>query len=303
MVLPQVTAVVVTHNPQITALKSLIEAIKPQIYELIVVDNASDNAASVASLANYFHYLPQIENRGLGVAHNIGIRRSLQNGSEAVLLLDQDSLPAKSMVEQLLAARETLGSEARISALGSVYTQGRGDTRSCFVRFGKWGFRRVCCQLNQHHTHILPADFLISSGSLFTKEALLNVGLMDEGLFIDHVDTEWFLRARSLGFNCYGVCSACMQHRLGSKVYTVTIGRKRHIPQHPPFRYYYIFRNSIALYRRDYCGKLWKWNDLHRLIQIVLWFGIVVGPRRQNLRMMLRGIRDALLGRSGKMPI
>ena len=39
---------------------------------------------------------------------------------------------------------------------------------------------------------------LISSGCLIPLSAIDTIGEMDEELFIDHVDTDWFLRAKSL---------------------------------------------------------------------------------------------------------
>ena len=93
---------------------------------------------------------------------------------------------------------------------------------------------------------------LISSGALFPREALLELGLMDEGLFIDHIDTEWFLRAKDRGWRVFGVCDAVMDHGLGERTVMVWLGRWRYLPVHQPFRYYYIYRNSVLLYRRSY---------------------------------------------------
>jgi rhamnosyltransferase len=147
----------------------------------------------------------------------------------------------------------------------------------------------------------VPADFLISSGTLFNLDAIDKVGQMDESLFIDHVDTEWFLRARSLGMRAYGVCDAVMQHGLGEQTHRITLGRQRNVPQHKPFRYYYIFRNSVALYRRGYASALWKWNDLQRLIMIAVMFGAWKSPRWQNLKMMGKGIWHGLRGVTGPL--
>jgi len=140
----------------------------------------------------------------------------------------------------------------------------------------------------------------ISSGSLIALETLDHVGVMDEGLFIDHVDTEWFLRARSKGYKAFGSCKAIMGHGLGENTHQVNIGgRKRNVPQHKPFRYYYIFRNSILLYKRRYASTLWKWNDIQRLGMIFIMFGFIVGPRRENLSMMLKGIFHGVIGKQG----
>jgi rhamnosyltransferase len=140
---------------------------------------------------------------------------------------------------------------------------------------------------------------------LIALSAIDDIGLMDEGLFIDHVDTEWFLRAKSKGYQAFGVCGAVMQHGLGEQTHQVSLltargrGRQRNVPQHKPFRYYYIFRNSILLYKRNYASGLWKWNDSQRLLMIAVMFGVFKAPRWKNLKMMYKGLIDGAKGVSG----
>ena len=61
---------------------------------------------------------------------------------------------------------------------------------------------------------------------------------MEEALFIDQVDTEWCLRARSMGYRVFGACGAILEHRLGEAYYRIWFGRWRQLPRHKPFRYY-----------------------------------------------------------------
>jgi rhamnosyltransferase len=132
--------------------------------------------------------------------------------------------------------------------------------------------------------------------------ALDAIGDMDASLFIDHVDTEWVLRAKSKGWLSFGHCKARMFHSLGEHRIRFWLGRWRDIPVHKPFRYYYIFRNSIVLHRRDYMGMHWKWVDMIRLLQIVIFMGLIPNERRNKISMIFRGIRDGVRGVTGKMP-
>jgi rhamnosyltransferase len=45
-----------------------------------------------------------------------------------------------------------------------------------------------------------------------------DVGLMREGFFVDYVDTEWGLRAKTIGLDICGVFSVQMQYRMGLSV-------------------------------------------------------------------------------------
>ena len=103
-------------------------------------------------------------------------------------------------------------------------------------------FKRLDCD---QADAVVNVDFLLSSGSLLPLSALANIGLMDESLFIDHVDTEWCFRAKAHGFQLFGVCDAVMTHALGERRKEIWFLRQRVVPFHKPFRYYYMFRNSF----------------------------------------------------------
>jgi rhamnosyltransferase len=149
---------------------------------------------------------------------------------------------------------------------------------------------------------VLAVDFLISSGSLIPLEVLAEVGGMDESMFIDQVDTDWYLRAKSFGYHAIGVCDAVMEHRLGSRTIPLRLLRKRAIPVHSPLRLYYIVRNSLLMYRKPYAPWRWAVYDLKRLLFIIVFFSVASAPRLQNAQKMARGFWDGLLGRKGRYP-
>ena len=302
----RILAVVVSFNPRIESLAVLLQSLVQQQVATLVVDNASQNQAEVqaacTAAGDSIDFSPQAQNLGLGAAHNIGIRTAQQRGCAQILLLDQDSVPLKDMVANLATALDIKQSnQPPVAAVGATYLNADNGSESFFVRFGWFKFRRQYCG-QRDADGCVQADFLISSGSLIDLEAIEAIGLMDEGLFIDHVDTDWFLRAGSKGYSMYGVCDAVMQHGLGENTHQINIGgtRQRNVPQHKPFRYYYIFRNSVLLYRRPYSNRLWRWNDLQRLLLIVLMFAVFKSPRAENARMMWRGLLDGIRGRQGK---
>ncbi|NND81962.1 MAG: glycosyltransferase family 2 protein [Gammaproteobacteria bacterium] len=310
----RVLAVIVCYNPNIEALKVQLKALREQQVAALLVDNASSNIAALEvllkDLGENISLRRLAQNMGLGAAHNLGVSVARDHGYTHVLLLDQDSVPLPGMVDKLLQAWVSKQQQLRegrensaigLSAVGASYLNADTGSESFFVRFGLIKFQRNYCS-QQDTDGCIEADFLISSGSLIALQTLDEIGLMDESLFIDHVDTEWFLRARSMGYRAYGVCGARMQHGLGETTHQIRIGRRRNVPQHKPFRYYYIFRNSVLLYRRGNAAAVWKWNDLQRLLMIAFWFGLVKGPRLGNLRMMGKGVMHGLRGTSGPMP-
>jgi len=298
----EVCAVVVTFHPDLAVLECALEALAPQVSRVVVVDNGS-TAAGVAAIdrlpgAGRRTVLALGDNFGVAAAHNRGIDWARRQGFGYVLLLDQDSEPAPGMVQSLLEAHVEASRRRRVSAVGPRYVDRERGFSSYFVRFGLLTFRRIFCDGSER---LIETDFLISSGALISIDALDAIGGMDEALFIDHVDTEWFLRARSLGFASFGVCAAEMRHSLGNDTIRLPLLGNRNIPVHSPLRHYYVFRNSVLLMKRPYPPAAWRANNLFRLSASFLVFMLFAPRRLARLAMIAKGIGHGLRNRSGRL--
>lgn len=300
-----ILAVIVTYHPDQFTLQQQLEALLPQVSGAVIVDNGSSKThlswlSELCQQQERLTLIPLEKNFGIAKAQNEGITWAKAQGAEFVLLMDQDSQPAPDMVALLLSGYKRLSAMGnKVSAIGPKFVDVDSGRISQHVRFGWLSVARIHCDTALVKT---PVDFLIASGSLIPIQVLDNVGLMDESLFIDHVDTEWILRAKGMGYAAFGHCSALMYHSLGEHRIRFWFGRWRDIPIHKPFRYYYIFRNSIVLYKREYMGWHWKWVDLIRLFQVTVFMGIVANERRKKIKMIWRGVVAGLRSESGKMP-
>jgi rhamnosyltransferase len=137
---------------------------------------------------------------------------------------------------------------------------------------------------------LVECDFLISSGMLIPVDVLSVVGGMEEALFIDHVDTEWCLRASDKGYACFGVGDAWMEHQLGTGSRIVWLGRWRRVPLHPPERCYFIARNGVKLLQRPYMPAAWKRHTILRMIGLMLFNGVLSCGGLARLKGFLRGL-------------
>ncbi|MFM0380146.1 glycosyltransferase family 2 protein [Paraburkholderia strydomiana] len=290
-----VVAIVVSYEPDLEHLSKVLTAVASQTDHVVVVDNGSrkDVGGLVSGLDDpRLQFLPMGKNLGIAAAHNAGIRWARDWGSKYVLLMDQDSLPDPGMVARLCSANEMLESTGnRVAAIGPRFRDSDSGRLADHVKFGKWRIERASCSSGEQ---IVKVDFLISSGSLIRTQTLNVVGDMDEALFIDHVDTEWVLRARAKGYLTWGHCDAVMTHSLGETRRRIWLGRWRDVPIHKPFRYYYIFRNSLLLQRRDYPCREWKRVDRVRLLQLASFIVLFHPQRLAALRMMSRGLWNGL---------
>ncbi|WP_166224510.1 glycosyltransferase family 2 protein [Pseudomonas atagonensis] len=300
---PSICAVVITFHPDLDRLEQLICSLATQVNTIVIVDNGSfeslDDFAAAQNLPDQLVVLSLDDNFGIAHAQNVGIDYARKVRSSHVILFDQDSCPEPTMTAELYqSAFELQQSGVRLAAVAPAYKDSEQGSLSSFVRVGLFGFKRLACTEGDR---VVEADFLIASGSLIPMSVIDDVGEMDASLFIDHVDTEWCFRAKSKGYKLFGVCQAEMLHSLGDRRIRVWFLRWRTIPYHSPFRYYYMFRNSVLLQRRSYMPVNWKVADLTRCIVVFLFFGIFSSSRSASLKMMLRGFRDGLKGVTGKI--
>jgi rhamnosyltransferase len=299
----KVHAIVVTFNPEWDVLLREFALLAPQVDKIWLVDNASSQSLAVwvsgLPWAGKLELVQMSANLGLGAAQNAGIQLARAAGASHVLILDQDSEPMPDMVDRLLAASDRLQSSGvRLAAVAPVYADSATGPASGFVRLGWLDFKKQTTLPGQD---VVEADFVISSGSLVPVSVLDDIGPMDESLFIDHVDTEWCLRAQSKGYRLFGVPDARMVHTLGDRRTRIWFLRWRNVPYHSPFRYYYILRNSLLMQRRPYMPLKWRVAELIRCCRVVCFYGLFAPQRGACLRMMWRGIVDGLRAVSGPM--
>ena len=296
----RICAVVVTFQPDPRLLRENLLACHSQVDCVVVIDNASDPEIQnhIKELAHEVgcEVLQLPENIGIAAAQNQGVTWARVNCCDAIVFFDQDSKPARGMVDGLKnAMRKLTVDNVQVAAVGPTLLDRRTGRYTPFVRIGL--FRVIKIFAERTGRHLILTDFLVSSGMLVKLMRLDEVGLPEESLFIDNVDLEWCFRARSMGFLLYGVSDAVMEHSVGDHITTVGT---HVIHRHSPLRQYYIMRNRILLYQRSYSPKGWIVQDFFRMLFKFAAFSLFFAPRRQNFRMMVKGAKDGLNGKAGK---
>jgi rhamnosyltransferase len=303
----RIAAVILTYRPNQSILRKAVASLCSQVDQILIVDNGSrwDAGALLEVLTEgdkkKIEFIWLENNTGVGAGHNRGIQWARARGFTHVLILDHDSVPRPDMVQHMVAALDQLADRGiRVAAVGPRYVDHYTGRMAGFVRFGTWKLLRVFCGAAQSGQTI-QTDFIISSGALIPMRVLDEVGEMNEGFFIDHVDTEWIFRARSQGYHSFGVCDAVMEHSLGSDTFHFWLGRWRNVPMHSPERHYYVFRNSVLLLRMPHAPGRWIQNDIVRLVFMAIIFPVFAPDRLRRVRLMARGILDGLRGVTGPL--
>ncbi|MDO4242249.1 MAG: glycosyltransferase [Actinomyces sp.] len=259
-----------------------------QVEQVVIVDDGPERAteATRALLADCRSLGAQVvvqdRNRGIAAALNAGARH-LDPACEAVLTVDQDScLPAgyvAAQVEAFAAARA-----AGVPA-GMVAPRAAGNIRRLPGAQGR--------------DPVVVGGEPIQSGLLVTVALWRALGGFEESLFIDGVDSDFYLRALDLGAVPV-IAPVSIEHQLGTTVSAGLGPWRMPLTVAAEFRYYYQVRNLVALLRRHgrshprWCARAVGKQARHLIIVTALAPG-----RRGRLARAAHGLRDGLAGRGG----
>lgn len=231
--------VMVTYNPG-AGLDARINNIRRQVDSFVIVDNDSE-AEGLALLgvicddANIF-LIQNNENQGIAAALNRGISWAIRAGYSWVLLLDQDTVPSPGMLNGLLTTYNDCPMRDEVAIVGSNYIEaaGRQGTPLQLTPSPSWAETPV----------------VITAGSLLSLDAFRVIGPFRVEYFIDCVDMEYCLRARSKGFKVIVATIPLMAHKIGQPTRYQLPWRVLALSNHSPMRRYYMVRNHVDLAKK-----------------------------------------------------
>lgn len=298
----KVCVVVVAWRPK-PEIAANLAAMLAETPHLVVVENAAEIAAppgaygrpDLSGLADLqalsrelgFHLIANRANLGQAAALNQGLDWARAQGFEFACLFDQDSRPRPGYLAAMLDLWPRLPD--RPAVLGCNYDaliQGQV----------KAGFPQPPAEPFFEHVTAITA------GSFLPFAALAEVGPFRENFFIDHVDHDWCLRARALGFHVHIASARLIVHSIGAISYHRFLGKRLETSNHSALRRYYWHRNGLRL-ALEHWRREWRWG-----LMILCFFmptglaNMLLFERRrgQKLAAVLHGLLDGLLGRMGR---
>ncbi len=291
----KICAIVVTFNPDITALLKLLGQLNRET-DFYIVDNGSDKISRFSDSIKIYSRCKSLiqlpDNLGLAQAINIGLAEAIAAGYDFALLFDQDSSLCDLFVSRMLSAFAEVSALSRheVAALGPRIINPQTRRQAKFKLFNRI-FHRSDVFLPGSKQHF-QADFLITSGTLLPLKPLMDIGNMKESYFIDNVDMEWCFRAKSKGYTLAGTDQVVLYHTIGERSSNPLV-RSGVMAQHNPARTYYSSRNRVHLYRVPYSPWGWKIRDAVRFAIKASWLLLSSSQRRQYWENISAGIRDA----------
>lgn len=269
-----VTAGIVTFNPNIERLKENVSSIYPQVDKLVVFDNGSKNVNQISKLLNDYKnviFISSAENKGIAFGLNRLVEASQSINSAWILLLDQDSVCKPDIIVTYLKyinVKRVKLITCKIQDRNFNYDNGNSDKEFDFV------------------------ESCITSGSLINIETCIELGMFDEQMFIDKVDTDYSIRLKESGYKQLRVNKYEILHEIGSNTKTRRfLWKQVTIFNHSAFREYYIVRNAVYLSRKyPYLknAKKIRRAGLHRLVLIFFF----EKDKVKKIKSGLKGYRD-----------
>jgi len=221
----------------------------------------------------------------LGTGENVGVAEALNScadeamrlGAHYLLTMDQDSVFETNAADMLFTASLLEGSRTINSPLHVLQSD-------------------VPVKYNQARER-----WVMTSGNIFSLEAFKEVGPFNSGYFIDGVDMEWCLRARSKGIRIVVHRQSLLNHQLGdTRHHKLFFFKMICSTNHQPFRYYYMYRNylDIAL-RQTYLRMEDRISVIKVLLQISISILLFETGKTDKLAHAARGVRDFWRSRMG----
>lgn len=299
--MPLATAVIVLHwgveADTIACLES-ITASRFQARPLLVIDNGTGvpRDAAIARAAPQAEIMRLPQNLGYTGGNNVGIRRALAAGAEQVVLVNNDAVVAPECLDTLVrVARE---SGPRVGAVGAKVLSA-SDAARLWMAYGRLTYRAALVERVGHgeldgarfdERH--EVDWVSGCAVLLTRQALEDVGLLDEFFFAYHEDVDWCTAARQRGYSVVFAPDARVIHHGGGSNSASGGGGSGGAVR------YLCARNTILFARKH--ARPGQWLRLMVTIGGSLPLEYVRLRRTGQsgkVRDLVRGYRDGLLGR------
>lgn len=257
-----------------------------QVAQVVIVDNGSSELC-VGQLREFtnkrnVHLILNRRNEGVARALNQGAEWAATRGFGWILTLDQDTLVEQNMVESLCVVYHALPDQTKLALIGSNYTDS-------VIR------RPYLTSSEDNDCSWLEVKTTITSGSLICLSAYRKIGAFREELFIDCVDFEYCLRARSIGFHVVMTRKPLMQHGIGNVTMHHLPWKTTTTSNHSPVRRYYMMRNQLVLAREYlWSDPAWTLSMLYRHLKAIILMCLFEKRVTRKLKFIALGALDGL---------
>ncbi len=206
-------------------IRGIFESAPKLTYEIIVVDNSSADGLLGWIKENY----PQVkgislpDNKGYAAGNNVGIKKAI---GEYILVLNPDITILPGKIEKLVDFMEK---HSKCGLAGPRLVNPNGQLQYSAYKFPSFWlpiFRRTILgnipalaswlksyqMMEWDHKDSRPVDWLLGACLIVRRQAIKEVGLMDERFFLYVEDTDWCRRFWAKGWEVWYVAEVELVH-------------------------------------------------------------------------------------------
>jgi len=225
--------------------------------EVVVVDSGSTDGTPQMLLADFpwVHLIDCRENVGFPSGNNLGLQRAQ---GRYLLLLNPDTVVLDDALTKMVAYLED---NPKVGVVGGKLLNPDGSVQSSRRRFPTLAtaiFESTWLQpyapralLRRYYMNDIPddqitdVDWLVGACLMVRREAIAQVGLMDEAYFMYSEELDWCRRIRSSGWRIVYIPDARIIHHVGKS--SEQAATRRHVDyQRAKLRYFYKFHGPGA---------------------------------------------------------
>ena len=228
-------------------------------------------------------------NKGLAHALKLGCNLAISDGFDYALTMDQDSYFEKEAVSKLI---EYIKNEDEKSAIVCP------NVKALYYDKKKNKEFEAYTLISDRNIMIKQWNWVMTSGSMTNLHIYTQTQGFDENLFIAHIDIEYGIQVRSLGYKITMLCDSIIYQHFGNSVPRKILWKTVHPSFALPIRTYYLFRNQQYL-------KLKYGNKIQQFMGVKLWKFIVKiilfeDKKTQKIIFAIKGIYDAYKNNMGE---
>lgn len=276
----KINGVVVLYYPDEDVIDNIRSYIN-DLSKLYIVDNSEQKddklLNNIKNISDKCIYVDNNGNQGIAHALNKGAKLAIEDESEWLLTIDQDSKFSENGLRNLKECLLKLKDE-NIN-IGIVSPTHKDDKNS--------GFKKRLV--------------VMTSGNIVNLDAYKEVGGFEEKLFIDAVDYDFCLKLNLAQYEVIECSHSRLIHQLGENKKINIFGKTITVFTHSPIRRYYMMRNALYFWKKYFFNfPLFIFREIvdfqRNWIEIVLFSN----EKLKDIKYLIYGILDFILSKYGK---